>query len=759
MIAFFREKKLFSSFLLLLLATLLFFACLDVVSLYKQTFFFIFQSRDIERAKNFLNGHFIFFGPEMTGGGYLPGPLYYLILSAAFFIKSGWKSAWLAQLFFCFSTAIIGFQFFYKRFSSVTMGLLWILLFSLAPFTFRFLQLFLNVSPMLFFVFGSIIMLVQSHQSNTYRDRKKYLSICCFLIGLGIQLHFSIIFLFLAVITLQFFAQRFGLQGLKTKDFFISCFWFILPMIPFFIWLTLVKIGLTQSETTIANAKGADAFKSVPYIAKFSLDGPRSLLFETWFKNFFFAIPFPLFFILIARLIEKNKPTTRRNLFVPLYICLAFAFIPFIDWFFSPQAMRYTMPFYAIVILLTLLYFKETLESPLQLKTFNFTGGFCATLSFIAFGNYIDYFEKKFFLLIFLSTVLAIVAVPIFIKQKTSPKKVFGLIIFVALAFNQKLISNAGLLTIQKSVTMPSQSHWEHYWKIISSRTGWSYSEAQKRIYYINHHMEQDPRIILGEMEPSIEKLTAPGPLPHGFFISSMYLQSGNTRLVDPKEWIINQNIQSEVKKGINNGWIKLGKNLSKKYLVVPYWVLNQEKMPPYFHNVGEGYELSADDLALQKITKDGTAKLSENEFLFKWNESSDMHPFCSTGAIVKILKKEKGALINVKIVGGALSQVSPWVSPGWTQAWLSPYIKVKCATETKLFEIASSVGFNRLYSNDPTTPVLLGNNSFIGPFERSFDMNCGTKIEKISIGRRGSSVDKIRSVSSLRPTELTVDL
>src|SRR6185312_10215696 len=55
--------------------------------------FNIFQERDLARAQQWVAGKPIFFGPELSGGGHLPGPFYYALLYLPLALGWGWQGA------------------------------------------------------------------------------------------------------------------------------------------------------------------------------------------------------------------------------------------------------------------------------------------------------------------------------------------------------------------------------------------------------------------------------------------------------------------------------------------------------------------------------------------------------------------------------------------------------------------------------------------------------------------------------------------
>src|SRR4051794_37846012 len=87
--------------------------------------FSVFQSRDLFRAQKLLEGQPIFWGPEMTGGGTLPGPFYYLLLAPSQAISQGWQSAWIWLVILQCVACVVGFYAF-RAAGLKTAAYLWI---------------------------------------------------------------------------------------------------------------------------------------------------------------------------------------------------------------------------------------------------------------------------------------------------------------------------------------------------------------------------------------------------------------------------------------------------------------------------------------------------------------------------------------------------------------------------------------------------------------------------------------------------------
>jgi hypothetical protein len=285
--------------------------------------------------------------------------------------------------------------------------------------------------------------------------------------------------------------------------------------------------------------------------------------------------------------------------------------------------------------------------------------------------------------------------------------------------------------------------------------------EAKDKIYYIGHHVNQAPNLFLKgvDLNSLTNKIIGNKINPDGFFVSNRIkkLMQKRDGKVNAVWWLLKQNLHKSILKGIRNGDIVIGNNLSKFNLVVPYWITNKDQFTNTLHNSGEGYSISSEDLKLEEVQgREGVKKIDSGALLFKWNDSSDQNAFCSTGAIVNLKKiKTNYYQLDIKVIGGAISQISPWVSPNWTQSWLQPYVEVSCQNIIKRFPIIDSIGFRRIYTHYSYTPFFSGNNSLVGPLAKTIEFSCNGPIQSVSIGRKGSAIEKITKVSFLGPKSL----
>ncbi len=736
---------------------LLFCFFIDVQNLIDHSVFYIFQLRDIERARSLLSGHLIFFGPEMTGGGNLPGPLYYYILACTFFIKNSWIAVWVMQLAFAITAVIVGYTYFEKEFKSKATSILWLFMFATAPLTSWFLKIFLNVSFLIPFVVLSLVLTIKSFESADPVKRKKYYLLNCLILSLGLQLHLSLIFFVSSLLFLNFFAEKLNLPKLSKKDFFLGLAFFIVPLIPYLLWIVLEKMKISFGDPGFYAGKEEGSIKSLFFLIEQGVSGDKGRLIKQWIQKFIFTFPASILLLLfvvdLKMFYKKNKP---------LLIIFLFSLIPFLNWLFSPQAIRYTMLAYITSQFVAVKMFHEVLNNKVKIKEFVIFGAGGITILALVQVFSFPRPELGSFSLRLIAVVLLIFFLGSKLEKKDKLYSLSAMLIFILMNSGYYFLPRFNYLKFNDRETyMPTVKDWSHIWKTVHDKTGWSYAEARKRIYYIGHHMSQSPKLAF---EASSKNFTqgrdgSKVNMPDGFFVSNRY--SVQVAKNSEVQWLLLQNIPNDIKSGIRNKQIEFGKNLSEHIMVMPYWIKKSNFNYEYFQNTSEGYKYLDDDLVLQNsLRNNGVVEIAPYKYLFKWNECIDLAEYCSTGAIVEMKKINSNFYsFHVKIVGSALSQITPWISPSWTQAWINPYIQIECGSVLEKFIIASNVGFTRKYSHGDKNSFFQGNNSILAPFERTFNLQCSCSPTAIEIGRDGSYVDKVREVVTLAGKSLKVKI
>lgn len=755
-----KSKTILTNILIFTCFCILFVFFLNPFDLLEKTYFFIFQERDIARARLLLEGKWIFFGPEMTGGSHLPGPLYYFFLSCALFFKSNWESAWWMQYFFAFLASL--FVAIHFRKSSKVIMAFSIVFFATASFTSWFLQIFLNVSFLLPFVTASLTLICSAFDGDNIKKRNSSFLGACFVIGMGCQFHLSILSLLASIFFLQVFSKKIGVKSLSSKIFFSGLFFFLLPSAPYVIWLVCRNNGIHFGQEIFYSED-----RSEPLGIGFLLIGNylKAMAFEKFFyigifKKIIFTIPLTLLPLLMTAYgkFSLNKPTKI------ILICLLFSFPPYFNWYVSHQAVRYTMPFYICVLYLSIILIDETLLSkkrsefflkiaiPFQLVLWFFLGKINFELK-----NKL-YIFSNIFLLGFCYLLINFI---FFKKNNEKSVMIFSVLLILSINYSQRLMTPKISYSARSGEGfMANYSDWKKIGLAIQESTAWPYGKLKERIYFVGHHVHHAPGLFFKNFKK--ENVSQTSTInPDGFIVSNRFGVNGKKKEADFIKWLMQQYLHKDIFQALRENKLKLGKNLSSSSLVVPYWVLSQTKLPSHFHNFAEGYSYSTDDLNLEKIHgPEGILRLAPNEYLFKWNECPWQSPFCSTGAFLKIIKKSHDEVtIHLKIVGNTMSQISKWIGQNWTQAWINPYLKITCSKKTKTFLISSSIGYRRFYSyKKGVSSFFAGNNSILAPYEKDFTVKCNKKIERITLGRESSEVETIKEVKHLPGKSLNLE-
>ncbi len=744
--------------------SLLFTFLIDIRHLYRETVFYTFQIRDIYRAWDLLNGQMIFFGPEMTGGGNLPGPLYYFFMAASFLINPHWFSAWVLQYLLAVLAMLFGFEFFKKKFNELT-AFFWIILFATAPFTFWFLKVFLNVSSLLLFVVLSLIFISRTFSDEFYEDRRLSFVKACFFLGIGLQFHLSIIFLFFAFCWLLAKAKRFEQPEIHQQDYKWGALIFLLPSLPYLIWLLLKQIDIEIGGPTFYVGESSQTLESIFFLIKeVSKDSWKTILTLS-LQKFFFTVPFAMLPILFVFFItESFKSFWQANRV--LLICLLFSFLPYLNWYFSPQAIRYTMLFYVCLLFLTTKLFQEILNDEKKLSLFNEVAlYFQIVFILICFFYFSDAYAKNAFAVFFSLLFCSLLMVRKNSKRlsRMIPGSGMAIFLFLSLLCSQQMNTETFDFKYKdRTKYMPTQVEWDHIWSTIYQNTGWSYEQAKDKIFFIGHHMSQSPELAYMAFDKK-KALAKTNSIPDGFIVSNRFFSLANKQtrqsfLGHFNGWLNRQNIPKEFLNALDDKSVVLGENLSHEVLIVPYFVKDPLKFPRHFHNIAEGYRRTLDDEVLDKLKKsEGVKKLNSGDFLFKWTDCLVQDAFCANGALVRLNKLSHNQFkAEVKIVGSSLSQISPWISPNWTQVWLSPFLEITCGKELLHFDIISSIGFSRELTHLRRSAFFLGNNSILAPMTREFAFECSSPLTQLSVGRKGSKVDQIVRVMTLPAAKLT---
>lgn len=193
-----------------------------------------FMMRDYIRTQDLLNGQLIWYGPELNLGGYLPGPFFYYLLSIPLALSTQVESIVLSSYLLSALAAGILFYALYRTTNPLSAIFGALLYFTSVTISEELYRLW-NPTFTLIFNVGISCLLLQSFLRKEVRS----LYIATFLMGLAIQIHLSVGLHWLTIIAFSLVAPlELNLVSLL-KKMALAFFIFLIPMIPYFIWLYL----------------------------------------------------------------------------------------------------------------------------------------------------------------------------------------------------------------------------------------------------------------------------------------------------------------------------------------------------------------------------------------------------------------------------------------------------------------------------------------------------------------------------------------
>lgn len=742
-----KGKAGFLSLLGMAFAFAYFALAVDLERTYYNTNFYIFQARDLFRASRILAGQAIFFGPEMTGGGNLFGPLYYYLLATTQFFSEGWESAWWLMVAMSALSGVVGWAYLRWRCSS-TAALLWLGVFGTAQFTGMFLRIFMNVSYLTLFAMLALVAICESFLAPTERERNRAFWLGCLLVSIGSHFHLSIVFWLPVLMAGRFTRARSGKSRLPEL---IGAVCLLVPIAPYLFWLALGR-SLGDWQTAPSAGETRDV---VPVLLSY-IENLRSVpLLDTLYQGvrLLEVIPLPLFILcfFLLKLVRARKFCD--GIERPLLLLSAAGFVPFSYYFVAPIAYRYSMLVYLPAAFLTAVLLEKALNSRERMLAF-------VAVSLAAFVLLLAFFPKPLvadlnlaFFLHFPLVALLPAAGVFFLRPIPGTGRALtgaAIALSICLCLMQRAYIETGFTNSNSDNVgrlIPNQWDWIQIWREVHTRTGWSYDTAISRMYFVNHHMEQDAR---PAFDRAVQWSEPPAPgteIPDGFLVS-MVSQEDSSLL----HWLLEQPIQEELKEGIRSGKVLIGeKSILRGLLLVPYKVLDAKALPKGFHDSGMGYVKSAEVLELEKTPVSAEAqKLSDERLLFRWNDCPELSPSCTTAAMVSVTREGKKWNFRVRVIGFPISQVSPWIFPKRTENWQRPYLEVSCAGKDNRFLLATSIGYNRRYGSARENFPFNYDNAFVAPFERSFTVACGSRPSLVKVGREGTEVEGLRGVTRL---------
>ena len=683
-----------------------------------------FQARDLSRAQELLRGVWIFYGPETTGGGNLPGGFYYAILALPLALGLGWQGAfWLMILGISISAAMI-WHFFRNRFSRTVALASAAFLFSSNMYL-RALKSFQNPSFVPVFATLSIILLVQTFTADR-RSKSKWL-LACLLMALGIQLHFTMIALFLTAIILQIFSKQLRLYALPVKDFLLGVAVYCLTLSPHFIWALAKRAGVHfGAETAVAVGSGSN---SIPLLFKYVIKGfqrypaQRSLL---KFAEMFLIPEWLIFFAIIGLswLISRKKfkmplSSSSAKIWSPelsiAAIATAISFLPAIGGIALDWNVRYTLVFTINLTFFFGFLFAQTREFLAKTDIWIFATAVVAAIA-VSIGESYTELQEAFGLYphVILFVVIAAFLIDLIRRKRYFSRNLFlfyasGTLLGYALLLHTGLVSLA-ISRVEHELTINESSLLS---SAMNEATGWNYAQARHHLFYVG----VDPGHSFAWMEAFRKPAENKTRKADGFIIA----MGASAKNGDFVSWLEMQGIESSLLDFVRTGEVKLLEpQMHGRVLLQPYVFRDSFRSEDFLQNIGEPYAPSSfDDLKRPDL----------ETFEFRFNEHPQkIRDFENFVRVQRIQQNPKQWLIQVSLHGLSLSQPTEWTVPDWVESLSQPGLEITCAEKTETLSLAHSIGFR--YEGTQWLP----NHVLLAPFLRTWTDPCnGAAITGIS--------------------------
>lgn len=730
-------KSKFLSFMEFLLVS--FYSFLFFSHIWSFSYLLIFQDRDLDRARQLAQGSLIFFGPEVLGGGNLPGGFYYFLLSIPYFLGLDWSACW--QLMIILLSVGIGLAWIFIVAVSgyYGAGVFIVLIFNSAALM-MVEGLFLNPSFLPFFTICSIIGICMTF-SNIPVSKNTYWIATCFLLGLSIQIHFNAFFILLSGIFLQWIADKIKIAPLKKRDFFMGLVVFALTLLPYYLSTILSRFGLIIGQQ--APFSSGQYLNAPPFLLRRLFDGLSGLSWESMFRMLMFQLQPELLLCLcilpvgywIFRHISKhdsgNRETGYPELFKILLIIGAFNVIPQL-FFFSIS--NFTTVYYTINIIFVMAFIAGAIPVKLNdehIRRYYYLTAAC--LLMIALFKFLKapelnlqaIFEISIIYYVFIFTIFILVLVLRKVHYATIALVIFMLLLpNIALKYNLSLAESSKLYPIT-----PKLEEIKNLSRYIINETCWDFSTARKKIMRMNIFSEVGLREIYNE-EFKKTLCSNRGTNPDGYVISSVESTEDKKKAEAlPNEWLLTKRPDHVIHHYIMNHNLRVGKPVFfGNTVLLEYDLKNPETGAPLsIQNIGYAYENSESDKYFFQYPP-GVSQISKGKYFFRWDNCPEDEGGCSVGYFIDLEGISfMGNTVKVSIIGQSLSSPSKCVMPHWSEVLFSPYITFECDGKRYKRELIHQLG--GFLKN-------IGNSNLISaPFETHIATPCKVGTSKVSVG------------------------
>lgn len=712
------KRTHYLQFLLLVILIMAFFS-----PLWSITTTMIYESRDILRAQQVAAGNFIFYGPETSGGGFLPGGFYYYLTSIPLALGFSWHGIWW-QMILLLGVGVAGIWAYFKKHLGWTAANSVVLLIMSSIYVNASVRLFVNPSFTPAFVILFLICIIESFplEKSSHGKRRNAWLIACLIMALAVQIHFTVLFLIPPVLIFNLLAPRFGIERLSIKSLLQGLTLFISVLLPFTVWFWLRERGTTlgvDPHSIQGEASTAYQFllRQLPYeFRRFN----TSQFFER--LSAFLLIPQMLAYAIgtgVNQFVERSAGASSsiqwspriRSLLLFFGLCSAFAALPSCYALIATWSVRYSLLFslcYPLFLGILIHSFELKYRTVNQLRRALLVGLVFAVLTLrrTSMAEFLVSFHT-------FGTSAAILG--------------FAGILFLSVSFRQLGMSLVRALGVGFIfVAVVTAFEWQNYRiqfhsdelmsldegqkaaDLIYEKTGWGFAEARNHIHLINVDSEISIR-------PYWFNLPQKNPLPQsqidGFIVGLINQNPPAADAIDPVVWLKENRLEASIHAAIVKGDIKLLPALREDRLfILPYVFSSPSFRIDVLQNRGLTYEGEKFETIAQPNIR---------SFKAEFNNCPNKAAWCKVQVDVEQQNVGGKYALFMRVRGMSLSQTIEWVIPDWTEGLRDPTLEMNCHGKPASIVVAHSLGFS--YDGDSWTQ----NHSVIAPFEKTVPDPC----------------------------------
>jgi hypothetical protein len=686
--------------------------------IWSMAFYGIYQARDVLRAQSLLNGRMILFGPETTGGGFLPGGFYYFLIAVPLALGLGVKGVFFEMILLSSAAAALMGSFFYRTRGLVSAALAAALFLGNTVIV-RAQSGFMNSSFLPIFAVSYVVAFLNIFTGRETEERRRnhYWLLCCVLFSLGIQVHFSSILLLIAALVVQALAPRLSLKRIETWGFVRGLLVIGLLLSPHLFWLLHQRSGQDLGQAVSPGKswqfESLRAFDVFRVHARFG----HPVLELVWGLLDVLNVYFLLFLLIGAGLTRlaalRRRPSGARgflgnpanSILLIFGLVSIWACVPFVV---RHEGARYAQVFACANVFLVVSFADwlvdgggESREALLLLSLALAFGFLCSS----------DGDNRRFSLpLVALASGLAALSGLLYFEIERVKRFAFWcLVLLAALELRMSNIKS-------QMGRFASLARAEDALERLRGLYGWDGQRPGAAVFRLNVDHEFTLRGLPSPEPPN------PGdrerrPSIDGIIVArASSPESASLEGKDPVQWLRANKLEPLLAAQLENRQILLLPPLDADVIkIFPYRYADRVFSGDLWQNIGIPYPTSN-----SPVFRDVPGAI----FIGHFSNCSAFPALCDGRVSVEDVSPDRrSAYLRISIEGLSLSQPTPASSPHWTEAIRKPRLSLKCGDRIHDVDLISSLGFDYdEYLRGDT------DNLRLAPFVHTYRNPCGGK-------------------------------